>query len=126
MIWVDSDGYDTLSAEYRPVLLTSVLKNTGDAVVGVGQGEHGRHVHQRARTSGTLENGGVDIAPFHDLDSRVSAELSAEIDQLRAGHHFRRRRGHLPVGPITVGKWLRIPLCNCLESRLCSACPVSP
>lgn len=82
VIWVDSDGYDTLSAEYRPVLLTSVLKNTGNAVVESVQASL-----EGTFTSdpyvGTLENGGVDIAPYHDLDPRVSAELRAEIEQLR-------------------------------------------
>jgi len=33
---------------------------------------------------GTLENKGVDIAPFHNLDSMVPAELKAEIEQLKA------------------------------------------
>jgi basic membrane protein A len=32
---------------------------------------------------GTLENTGVDIAPWHDLSNLISAELQAEIDQLR-------------------------------------------
>ena len=33
---------------------------------------------------GTLENGGVGIAPYHDLDSQVPADLKAEVDQLKA------------------------------------------
>jgi basic membrane protein A len=33
---------------------------------------------------GTLANNGVQIAPFHDLDSLVSAELKAEVEQLKA------------------------------------------
>jgi basic membrane protein A len=33
---------------------------------------------------GTLENGGVALAPFHDLASAVPSELSAEIDALKA------------------------------------------
>ncbi len=33
---------------------------------------------------GTLANGGVGLAPFHDLDASVSAELKAELDQLKA------------------------------------------
>lgn len=83
VIWVDTDGYDVLPAEFRPVLLTSVLKNTGDAVVTIikssidGDFDNSPYV-------GTLANGGVDIAPFHDLAGKVTAELSAEIDALRA------------------------------------------
>lgn len=83
VIWVDADGYDVLSPEFRPVLLTSVLKNTGDAVVEIV-----RSSMDDTFTSdpfiGTLENGGVEIAPYHDLADRVSAELAAEIDALRA------------------------------------------
>jgi len=83
VIWVDTDGYDVLPEDLRPIILTSVLKNTGDAVVEIvktsidGTFDNKQYV-------GTLENGGVDIAPFHDLASKVTPELSAEIDQLRA------------------------------------------
>jgi phosphonate transport system substrate-binding protein len=35
-------------------------------------------------TVGTLENGGVGLAPFHDLDSMVSAELKSELETLKA------------------------------------------
>ncbi|MCU1411376.1 MAG: hypothetical protein JWR04_2083 [Rhodoglobus sp.] len=83
IIWVDSDGYDVLSAEFRPVLLTSVLKNTGDAVVEIVKSSIDGTFDNKQYV-GTLENGGVDIAPFHDLASAVSPELSAEIDGLRA------------------------------------------
>lgn len=83
IIWVDSDGYDTLSPDFRPVLLTSVLKNTGSAVVEIVKTSID-DTFDNAPFIGTLENGGVGIAPFHDLAPRVSAELSAEIDQLRS------------------------------------------
>ena len=82
VIWVDSDGYDTAS-EFRSVLLTSVLKNTGDAVVEIVKTSIDG-TFDNSPFIGTLENGGVDIAPFHDLADKVSPELSAEIDQLRA------------------------------------------
>lgn len=82
VIWVDSDGYDTLAKEFRPVLLTSVMKNTGDAVVQiVGSSIDG--TFDNKQYVGTLENGGVDIAPYHDLAGKVSTALAAEIDQLR-------------------------------------------
>jgi basic membrane protein A len=82
IIWVDNDGYDTLPAEYRPIILTSVLKNTQDAVVRiVGDDLGGRF--DNAPFVGTLENGGVDIAPLHDLASQVSPELLADLEQIR-------------------------------------------
>ncbi|MCL4824165.1 MAG: hypothetical protein KJZ57_08105, partial [Anaerolineales bacterium] len=31
----------------------------------------------------TIVDGGVDLAPFHDLDSKVSAELKAELDAIK-------------------------------------------
>jgi basic membrane protein A len=33
---------------------------------------------------GNLENGGVGLAPFHDLESLISADLQAELTQLMA------------------------------------------
>lgn len=82
VIWVDSDGYESLPAEYRPFILTSVLKNTGDAVVQiVRQSKQGSFTNDPY--IGTLENGGVDIAGYHDVAGRVSAQLDAEIAGLR-------------------------------------------
>ncbi|MET4099358.1 basic membrane protein A [Agrococcus sp. UYP10] len=82
VLWVDNDGYDTLPEEFRPLLLTSVLKNTEDAVVGaVSDALDGTLSDEPI--IGTLENGGVDIAPFHDLDARVSDETKAELEALR-------------------------------------------
>ncbi len=83
IIWVDSDGYETLPAEYRPILLTSVIKDTTAAVVQiVGDDIEGEFSSEPY--VGTLENEGVGIAPFHDLESLVPAELAAEIEQLQA------------------------------------------
>ena len=33
---------------------------------------------------GTLENEGTGLAPFHDFDSKVPAELKSELDALKA------------------------------------------
>jgi basic membrane protein A and related proteins len=82
VIWVDSDGYDTLPADFRPVLLTSVLKRTQDAMVEiVGEFQDGSFSNEPF--VGTLENGGVEIAPYHDLAPLVSSELDGEIEGLR-------------------------------------------
>lgn len=83
VIWVDSDGYQTLPAEFRPVVLTSVMKDTGSAVLEIA-GASRDGTFDNTPYIGTLANGGVDIAPFYDLQSRVSAQLQAELDQLRA------------------------------------------
>jgi len=83
VIWVDADGVETLPAEYHPVLLTSVLKKTQDAVVEL-VGRHLDGSFTGGTYVGTLENGGTDIAPYHELDDAVSDDLKAEIDELRA------------------------------------------
>ena len=83
LIWVDNDGYDSLPEEYRSILLTSILKNTQDAIVEIiGNDIDGDFSNEPF--IGTLENDGVGIAPFHDLESQVPAELKAELDQLKA------------------------------------------
>ncbi|RXZ72108.1 BMP family lipoprotein [Agromyces albus] len=82
VIWVDSDGYDTLTPEFRPVLLTSVLKNTQDAMVQI-VGEVQDDTFSNEPYVGTLENGGVEIAPYHDLASLVPTALDGEIEGLR-------------------------------------------
>ena len=47
--------------------------------------------------SGTLANDGVLLAPYHDYDSQISAELKAEIEALRARLADGTRQGlHLP------------------------------
>ncbi|ARJ06041.1 BMP family ABC transporter substrate-binding protein [Humibacter sp. BT305] len=81
IVWVDNDGYDTLPAEYRPIILTSVMKNTGDAVVSiVGDDEDGSF--DNTPYVGTLANGGVGLAPYHSLEPEVSADLDAELKDL--------------------------------------------
>ena len=36
-------------------------------------------------TVGTLENEGVGLAPYHDFDAAVPAELKAQIETIKAG-----------------------------------------
>ena len=82
LIGVDSDWVLT-SPEYADITLTSVMKlmdaTTFQVIQSVVDG-----TFQGGNVVGTLENKGVDIAPFHNLDSMVPAELKAEIEQLKA------------------------------------------
>jgi basic membrane protein A len=82
IIWVDNDGFDTLPAEYRPLVLTSVIKNTEDAVVKIVGGDIAGTFSSEPYV-GTLANGGVGIAPFHDLASSVPPALGDEVKQLQ-------------------------------------------
>ncbi|MDX6744511.1 BMP family ABC transporter substrate-binding protein [Actinocorallia sp. A-T 12471] len=80
VIWVDTDGCES-AADYCDVFLTSVMKNVNgaveQAVTKAGSGElTGSYL-------GTLENGGTSLAPFHEFDSKVPADLKTELDQIK-------------------------------------------
>lgn len=82
LIWVDSDGYLT-APEYKDLMLTSVVKKMNEAVETVVKDDKEGKFSNEAYV-GTLQNSGVDIAPFHDLDSAVSAETKSELEALKA------------------------------------------
>ncbi|MFZ4486330.1 MAG: BMP family lipoprotein [Candidatus Nanopelagicales bacterium] len=83
IIGVDSDQYESDTAN-QGVYLTSVLKNmdvtTFNAIKSVVEGTFAGGV-----TVGTIENGGVGLAPYHDMDSMVSQELKDQIAALQTG-----------------------------------------
>jgi len=82
LIGVDADMF--LSApELGDILLTSIQKNMDIAVFNTMNniatlGSLGNQYN------GTLANGGVGLAPFHDLEGSVPAELAAELAALEA------------------------------------------
>ena len=81
LIWVDSDGYLT-APDYKDLMLTSVMKKMGEAVETVVKDDlEGKFSNEPY--VGTLQNDGVALAPFHDYDSKVSAETKAELEQLK-------------------------------------------
>ena len=83
MEWVDLDGCVS-AATYCKYFITSVLKGETLAVktavlaAASGSFKGGNYV-------GTLANGGVSLAPFHDWDSKVSASLKSELQQISKG-----------------------------------------
>ncbi|MEO4038535.1 BMP family ABC transporter substrate-binding protein [Micrococcaceae bacterium Sec6.3] len=80
VIWPDSDGYE--STEDGEVILTSVVKNMGQSVTDVlGQDLKGEFSSEPY--VGTLENKGVELAPFHDFDAKVPQELKDEVAKLQ-------------------------------------------
>jgi basic membrane protein A len=81
-IGVDTDQAISL-AEYAPAILTSAEKVIDVAVLETFKKNAGGDTGGE-NFIGTLANAGVRIAPFHDLDSQVSAELKAEVEQLSA------------------------------------------
>jgi basic membrane protein A len=83
VIWVDQDGC-TSAEQYCSVFLSTVVKNIKDAVKeAVVSGAKGEQLDASAGFVGTLANNGVSLAPFHDFDSKVPAELKTELDQLK-------------------------------------------
>jgi len=83
LVWVGSDGYETLPAEFRPIILTSVVKKADDAIANIVT-DDAAGVFSSSPYRGTLANLGVNIAPPHSLEPDVPSALSAEIDLLRA------------------------------------------
>jgi len=83
VIWVDVDGCES-AQQYCDVFLTTVVKNIPDAVKeAVLKGAKGEALSSTPGYLGTLENNGVSIAPYHEFDGKVSAELKAEVDKLK-------------------------------------------
>jgi basic membrane protein A len=84
VIWVDVDGCES-AKQYCSTFLTTVVKNIPDAVkAAVLKGASSEKLEATPGFLGTLENNGVSIAPFHEYDSKVSPELKAEVDKLKA------------------------------------------
>lgn len=81
LIWVDTDGYVSAS-DYKSVTLTSVQKGLKTSVEDVIKSDKDGKFDPTPYV-GTLSNGGVSIAPFHDFDSQVSSEMKSELDQLK-------------------------------------------
>jgi len=83
IIGVDADLYFT-DPEKKHVYLTSITKRMDSTVMQVIEMAM-NDTFEGGLLVGTLASGGVDIAPFHDMDGEVSAEMKAELDALRAG-----------------------------------------
>jgi basic membrane protein A len=67
-----------------PVLLTSVQKVMDVALYGTINDFIGGKFQGGTNYVGTLANGGVTLAPFHDNDSKIPAALKTELDQVKA------------------------------------------
>ncbi len=82
-IWVDVDGCE--STPDCPAIITTVVKNIPDAVKeAVLKAAGGEKLSANPGFLGTLANNGVSLAPYHEFDSKVPAELKAEVDKLKA------------------------------------------
>ena len=83
MFWVDTDGCVS-AQQYCKYFITSVTKGiqaaVKTAVTGAASGafKGGNYI-------GTLSNGGVGLAPFHDFQSQVPSSLQSELSTIQSG-----------------------------------------
>jgi basic membrane protein A and related proteins len=82
-IGFDVDQYNTYP-EVQDALISSAQKNVDVAVYNYLRTVVDGSVRAGTSTS-TLQNGGVGLAPFHDWDSRIPANLKAQIQRASDG-----------------------------------------
>ena len=68
--------------KYAAVIPSSVGKGMDAAVLEAIKESKEKTFTNKAYV-GTLANGGAYLAPFHDWDSKVSAETKSEIEQMK-------------------------------------------
>lgn len=82
IIGVDSDWFLT-APDYADITLTSIMKlmdvTTFEVIKSAKEG-----TFKGGAVVGNLANGGVALAPFHNLESIVPAELIAELETVKA------------------------------------------
>ena len=83
MEWVDTDGCVS-APQYCSLFITSVNKGIAASVEAAiksaadGSFAGGNYV-------GTLANGGVGLAPYHQFDSKIPSALKTELDTIKQG-----------------------------------------
>jgi len=83
MLWVDTDGCVS-AAQYCKYFISSVTKGIQTAVkTAVLNAQSG--AFKGGDYIGTLANGGVTLAPFHDFAGKVPASLQTELKTVQAG-----------------------------------------
>jgi basic membrane protein A len=82
MIGVDADVYNT-DPSVRDILLTSVQKGVDAGVEQVVKDAKDDKFNNTPYV-GTLKNGGVKLAPFHDYASKVDPKLAGEIKDIQS------------------------------------------
>lgn len=83
MLGVDADVFESDNS-VGDLLLTSVMKgmkpSVNDVVKAAAKGKFDNTPYV-----GTLDNGGVGIAPFHDYADKVDKDLKSELDAIKKG-----------------------------------------
>lgn len=82
VMWVDTDGCVS-AAQYCKYFLTSVEKGLSKSVTEyVNASADGKF--PAGSYIGDLKNGGTSLAPFHNFNSKVPADVKSELDQIKA------------------------------------------
>lgn len=81
-MWVDTDGCVSIS-KYCDVIASSVGKAMDVAVFEAIKAAMDDSFTNEPYV-GTLANGGVYLAPFHEFDAKVSVETKAELEKIKA------------------------------------------
>ena len=83
-VGVDVDQYNTLPNE-KDILITSTIKRLDMAVFGVVQSVVDGTFAGGGVYVGTLANEGVGMAPFHDFEGQIPAQIVADLEEFRLG-----------------------------------------
>jgi basic membrane protein A len=83
-IGVDVDQYYTLPNE-KDILITGTMKRLDNAVFGVTEAVLNDEFPGGGVYVGTLENGGVGLAPYHDFEDQIPDELKKEVEAIIEG-----------------------------------------
>jgi len=81
IVWVDADGFNT-APQYQDLFLTSVVKEIQvavfDTIKATASGQF-----DSTPFVGTLANGGVGIAPYHNFDSKLPQDVKDKVESLK-------------------------------------------
>jgi basic membrane protein A and related proteins len=95
-IGTDVDQYNTYP-EVKDALISSAMKNVDVAVYNYLKSVTDSSVKAGISTA-TLQNGGIGLAPFHDWDSKIPADLKAQIQNASDGIQDGSIKIDLPSG----------------------------
>ncbi len=83
-IGVDVDQYNTLPNE-KDILISSCLKRLDNAVYAVVEATTKDEFGGGGVYVGTLANGGVGMAPFHDFEDQIPDDIKADLEAIQQG-----------------------------------------
>jgi basic membrane protein A len=83
-VGVDVDQYNTLPNE-KDILITSCMKRLDNAVYAVTELTTKNQFPGGSTYVGTMNNGGVGLAPYHDFEKLIPDDLKKEVEAIKKG-----------------------------------------